>query len=219
LQIQTDNEQNESKASIELEQVSRFADNDHHEHYPAPSTPQLKQVGRLLDDGDCQEQTNCSTENCQEQTNCSTEKESGEHDGESKSVEITCENLNAESITQQTKSEATLVQKEEEEFADASKCESVVSPQLLNVKVLNNSKSNTTSANKVGVRSHKCEIKANRKKMKVSCFTIHSSHNVFVPLFHAVHCLSILYKVIFILCMSDLLNLIFLIQFWYFGLR
>ncbi|KEH31560.1 two-component response regulator-APRR2-like protein [Medicago truncatula] len=156
LQIQTDNEQNESKASVELEQVLRSSDNDHHEHYPAPSTPQLKQVGRLLDDGDCQEQTNCSTE-----------KESGEHDGESKSVEITCENLNAESITQQTKSEATLVQKEEEEFADASKCESVVSPQLPNVKVLNNSESNTTSANKVVVRSHKCEIKANRKKMKV----------------------------------------------------
>jgi len=201
LQIQTDNEHNESKASIELEQVLRSSENDHHEHYPAPSTPQLKQVGRLLDDGDCQDQTNCSTE-----------KESGEPDGESKSVETTCENLNAESTTQQRKSEATLVQKEEEEFADASKCESVVSPQLPNVKVLNNSESNTKSANKVGVRSHKCEIKANRKKMKVSCFTIHSSHNVLVPLFHTVHCLSILlYKVIFILCMSDLLNLIFLI--------
>ncbi|WJX89335.1 Two-component response regulator-like [Trifolium repens] len=155
LQLQTDNEQHESRASVELEKVSQFSDEDL-EHYPAPSTPQLKQVEILLDDGDCQEQTNCSTE-----------KESGEHDGESKFVETTCENMNAESTPQQRKSEVTLVQKEAEEFADASKCESVVSPHPQNEKVLNNSESNTTSANKVGVRSHKCEIKANRKKMKV----------------------------------------------------
>ncbi|CAK8562624.1 unnamed protein product [Lathyrus sativus] len=225
LQLQTDNEQHESRASVELEKESRFSDNDP-EHYPAPSTPQLKQVERLLDDGDCQEQTNCSTEKesgehdgeskfvettCenlnaesirQEQTNCSTEKESGERDGESNSVETTVENLNfestrqeqincstekesvehdeesksvenicekliAESTPQQKKSEFTLVQKEEEDFMDTSKCESVVSPHPQNVKALTNSESNTTSANKAGVRNNKCEIKANRKKMKV----------------------------------------------------
>jgi hypothetical protein len=184
LQLQTDNEQHESRASVELEKVSQFSDEDL-EHYPAPSTPQLKQVERLLDDGDCQEQTNCSTE-----------KESGEHDGESKFVETTCENMNAESTPQQRKSEVTLVQKEAEEFADASKCESVVSPHPQNEKVFNNSESNTTSANKVGVRSHKCEIKANRKKMKVSCcVTIHFSHHFPVPL------------------------TVFPSPFWYFGLR
>ncbi|XP_004508999.1 two-component response regulator-like APRR2 isoform X1 [Cicer arietinum] len=154
LQLQTNNEQHESRASIELEKVSRFGDNDR-EHYPAPSTPQLKQAERLLDDGDCQEQTNCSTE-----------KESGEHDGESKFIETTCENLNAESTPRQTKSEITLVHKEED-FTDASKYESVVFRHPQNLKVLKNSDSNTTSANKVGVRNHKCEIKANRKKMKV----------------------------------------------------
>lgn len=157
LQLQTNNEQHESRASIELEKVSRFGDNDR-EHYPAPSTPQLKQAERLLDDGDCQEQTNCSTE-----------KESGEHDGESKFIETTCENLNAESTPRQTKSEITLVHKEED-FTDASKYESVVFRHPQNLKVLKNSDSNTTSANKVGVRNHKCEIKANRKKMKVSFF-------------------------------------------------
>ncbi|XP_058764969.1 two-component response regulator-like APRR2 isoform X2 [Vicia villosa] len=222
LQLQTDNEQHESSASVELEKVSGFSDNDP-EHYPAPSTPQLKQLERLLDDGDCQEQTNCSMDkesgehdgesksvettcenlnaesirqdqtNCsmekesgehdeesksveitcenlnaestrQEQTNCPTDKESGEHDGESKSVEITCKNLNAESTR---KSEVTLVQNEEEDFMDTSKCESVVTPHPQTVKVLTNTESNTTSANKVGIRNHKCEIKANRKKMKV----------------------------------------------------
>ncbi|KAL5064183.1 hypothetical protein RYX36_025920 [Vicia faba] len=221
LQLQTDNGQHDSRALVELENVSRFSDN---EHYPAPSTPQLKQVERLLDDGDCQEQTNCSTEKqsgehdgesksveticenfnaksiCQEQTNCSTEKgehdeelksvettcenliaettrqeqtnwstqkESGEHDGESKSVETTCENLNAENTPQRRKSEITLVQKEEEDFMDTSKCESVVSPHPQNVKVLTNSESNTTSTKKMAIRNHKCELKANRKKMKV----------------------------------------------------
>ncbi|CAI8609462.1 unnamed protein product [Vicia faba] len=154
LQLQTDNGQHDSRALVELENVSRFSDN---EHYPAPSTPQLKQVERLLDDGDCQEQTNCSTE----------KQKSGEHDGESKSVETTCENLNAENTPQQRKSEITLVQKEEEDFMDTSKCESVVSPHPQNVKVVTNSESNTTSTKKMAIRNHKCELKANRKKMKV----------------------------------------------------
>ncbi len=55
-------------------------DNEHSagsDKYPAPSTPQLKQGARLLDDGDCHDQTNCSTE-----------KENGEQDGESKSSKL-----------------------------------------------------------------------------------------------------------------------------------
>ncbi|KAL1200670.1 Two-component response regulator-like APRR2 [Cardamine amara subsp. amara] len=53
---------------------------------PAPSTPQLKQISRLLD-GDCQEHINCSMEN----VNSSTEKENMEDQdiGESKSVDNT----------------------------------------------------------------------------------------------------------------------------------
>ncbi|NMR88910.1 hypothetical protein HKB06_24530, partial [Vibrio parahaemolyticus] len=80
LQLQTDIGQDKSRISIDLENVSRFSDIDHEQSavcdkYPAPSTPQLKQGTRLLDDGDCHDQTNCSTE-----------KESVEHDGECKSV-------------------------------------------------------------------------------------------------------------------------------------
>ncbi|KAJ1428928.1 Signal transduction response regulator, receiver domain [Sesbania bispinosa] len=160
LQLQTDNMQHENEVSNDEEKVSGFIDNDH-EQYPAPSTPQLKQGARLLHDGDCQEQTNCSTE-----------KESGEHDGESKSVETTCGNLNAEteSTPQQRKSESesemTLV-KVEEDFGDASKGDSAVSQHPQNKKVLSNADSNTACPNKVRVHSDKCEIKANRKKMKV----------------------------------------------------
>ncbi|XP_057415613.1 two-component response regulator-like APRR2 isoform X1 [Lotus japonicus] len=155
LERQTDQEQHEGRVSIDLENVSRITDNNNHEQYPAPSTPQLKQGERLMDDGDCQEQTNCSTE-----------KESGDCDGESKFVETTSGNLNAESIPQQRESEMTPV-KEEENFANASKGVSAVSPHPQNSKVLSNADSKTSSPNKAGVHGDKCEIKANRKKMKV----------------------------------------------------
>ncbi|KAL2322931.1 hypothetical protein Fmac_027310 [Flemingia macrophylla] len=212
LQLQTGNKQHESRVSIDIEKVSRFTDNDHEQSpgsdkYPAPSTPQLRQGIRLLNDGDCQEQTNSSTEkesgehegesksvettcgneksngqlrqlrqgtrlledgDCQEQTNCSTEKECGEHDGESKSVETTCGNLNAEteSIPQQRKSEITSA-REEVVLVDASKGESLASPHTQKRKDLGSNDRNSKSPNKVGVHSDSCEIRANRKKMKV----------------------------------------------------
>ena len=161
LQLQRENGQCESRMSIDLENISTFSDNDHEQSagsdkYPAPSTPQLEQGARLLDDGDCQEQTNCSTE-----------KENGEHEGESKSAETSCENLNAESNPQPQKPEKTLI-KEEEEFADGSKGDSAVSLNHHNRKSLSNANDNITP-NEAGVLSDTCEIKANRKKMKVSC--------------------------------------------------
>ncbi|KHN21028.1 Two-component response regulator-like APRR2 [Glycine soja] len=196
LQLQTDDEQHESRVSRDIEKVSRFVDNDHelssgNDKYPAPSTPQLRQGTRLLDDGDCQEQTNCSTG-----------KESGEHEGESKSVETTCGNLNAESTPQQRKSEITLVReevestpqqrkseitlvreevestpqqrkseitlvKEEVDIVDASKGESVASPHTQKRKVLSNTDRNTKALIKVGVHSDSCEIRGNQKKIKV----------------------------------------------------
>ncbi|XP_039015164.1 two-component response regulator-like APRR2 isoform X2 [Hibiscus syriacus] len=60
--------------------------NDHeplarNDKYPAPSTPQLEQGGRLLDDRDCHDHTNYSEE-----------KENGEQDGKAKSVETTSGN-------------------------------------------------------------------------------------------------------------------------------
>ncbi|XP_061343943.1 two-component response regulator-like APRR2 [Gastrolobium bilobum] len=159
LQLLTDKGQHESTISIDLENVSRFSDNVHEQSagsdkYPAPSTPQLKQAARLLDDGDCHEQTNCSTE-----------KESGEHDGESKSAETSCENLNAESSLQPRKPEKTMI-KEEEDFANVSKGENAVSLNPHNRKFLSNADGNT-SPNKGGVLNESREIKANRKKMKV----------------------------------------------------
>ncbi|KAK7252724.1 hypothetical protein RIF29_36889 [Crotalaria pallida] len=164
LQLQTENEQHESKILVDVDNVSKLSDNDHELHsggdkYPAPSTPQLKQGERLLDDGDCHDQPNCSTE-----------KESGEHDGDSKSVDTSCDNLNTESTTPPGKPEKTLI-KGEEDFAVVYKGESAVSLNPHNRKFLSKARGNTTSPNKAGVQIVSCEIKANRKKMKVDWTT------------------------------------------------
>ncbi|CAL0331735.1 unnamed protein product [Lupinus luteus] len=159
LQLQTENGQHESKMLIDVDNMSKLSYSDH-EHstgsdkYPAPSTPQLKQGEQLHDGGDCQDQTNCSTE-----------KESGEHDGDSKSVDTSCENLNTESTTQPIKPEKTLI-KGEEDYADGCKGEIAVSLNPNNRKFLSKAGGNSTSSNKASVRDS-CVIKANRKKMKV----------------------------------------------------
>ncbi|KAL2348247.1 hypothetical protein Fmac_002247 [Flemingia macrophylla] len=159
LQHQADSGQNKSVKPIDLENVSRFSDNDNEQSpgcdkYPAPSTPQLKQGARLLDDGDCHEQTNCSTE-----------KESGEHDGECKSVETSFDNLNAESSPQPREPEKALI-KEEEEFPNVSKGERAV-PQNPHIKKFPKNADCNTSPDKMGVLHDSCETKANRKKIKV----------------------------------------------------
>ncbi|KAF7810019.1 two-component response regulator-like APRR2 [Senna tora] len=161
LNLQTHSEKHESRISIDLEKVSRFSDNDHEvsagsDKYPAPSTPQLKRSARLLDDGDCQEQTNCSTE-----------KESGDHDGESKSVDTTCGVLNAEGTCQPIKPEKPL-KMEEENFANDPKSVNIAgSPHLHDGKVLSNIDDSTASPNKTGILSDSCRMKTNRKKIKV----------------------------------------------------
>ncbi|OIW10317.1 hypothetical protein TanjilG_28068 [Lupinus angustifolius] len=162
LDLEKDSRQNETIMSIDSEKVSGLTDNDPEkspgsDKYPAPSTPLLKQGTRLLDDGDCQELINCSTE-----------KESSEHDGEPKSVETTCGNLSAESTSLQRESEKTRV-KEEEDFANRTKGESAnaVSSHPQNIKIQSKTDGNRKSLKRVGALSNSCETKANRKKMKV----------------------------------------------------
>ncbi|KAI4315157.1 hypothetical protein L6164_027999 [Bauhinia variegata] len=160
LKLQMDNGQQENGVSIDLGKVSRSTDNDldqsvGSDKFPAPSTPQLNQGARLLDDGDCQEQTNCSTE-----------KENGEHEGKSKSVETTRETLCGDGILPPNKPEKT--SKEEEDFVDdGSKKENTVSPHPTNKMLLGNIDGGTASPNKAGVRDDPCDTKSNRKKTKV----------------------------------------------------
>lgn len=119
LHVKLEKEEPDEKVSMEIEDLSETQENDHEQSagsdkYPAPSTPQLKQGARLLDDGDCQDQTNCSAE-----------KESGEQDGESKSVETTCGDSVAEvtHLIDPPEMAGTSRVKEEEDFAGGSKNE------------------------------------------------------------------------------------------------
>ncbi|KAJ4959587.1 hypothetical protein NE237_026698 [Protea cynaroides] len=86
LQLQVETMNPESENLLEMESQAHVHKYDHEhsaasDRFPAPSTPQLKQGGRLLDDGDCREQPNSAME-----------KESGDQEMESKSVDITYSN-------------------------------------------------------------------------------------------------------------------------------
>lgn len=148
LQLRLENGKN-GIVSTERKELSPYLEHEQ-EHsagsdkYPAPSTPQLNHGARLLDDGDCQDQTNCSTE-----------KECGEQNGECKSVETTCGNSVAESTPLVEKPEMVRmnVVKEEHDSADGS--------ILKNVG--NDSSENLSKASAL----NSCPSKSNRKKMKV----------------------------------------------------
>lgn len=161
LQLQLENGEPDNKISVETENVSLVHENDQHsvgsDKYPAPSTPQLKQGARLLDNGDCQDQTNCSTE-----------KESGEQDGESKSVETTCGDSIAEGTLQESKPQIpgkNLI-KEEEDSADGFKSERKASPHRHNRESNSNIDGGGGLESKPSV-NNSSGARANRKKMKV----------------------------------------------------
>lgn len=163
LQLQMENEEPRNESSAETLNVSNVHENDHMQSagtdkYPAPSTPQLKQGGRSLDDGDCLDQTNCSTE-----------KESGEQDGESKSVETTCGTSVAE-VTAQVSPPQGLgesVIKEEDDSADGCKSESNMSPHPQNKDSLSEFVGDARNPRKASGVHSPCGTRANRKKMKV----------------------------------------------------
>ncbi|KAL8150571.1 hypothetical protein V2J09_020379 [Rumex salicifolius] len=75
LEIQ-DVEMQDSAMEMLQSEKDQILNND---KFPAPSTPQLKHGGRLVDEMDYQDQANSSIE-----------KENGDHDGDSKFVETTC---------------------------------------------------------------------------------------------------------------------------------
>ncbi|KAI6707487.1 hypothetical protein NL676_010449 [Syzygium grande] len=162
LQLPVKNEEQNNDESVETRKVSVHETDQEmsaaSDKYPAPSTPQLKQGTRLLDDGDCQDQTNCMVE-----------KESGEQDGESKFVETTCDDSMSENL-QEAKGGQRVREdlvKEEDDSADNSKCERMISPLPENKdrsRDLHGCNDNLSKAsnlrNSVGTRG-------NRKKMKV----------------------------------------------------
>ncbi|MBA0576351.1 hypothetical protein Golob_024800 [Gossypium lobatum] len=150
-----------------IEDASMIHENDHepsgvNNKYPAPSTPQLQQGGRLTVNGDCQEHTNCSME-----------KESGEPDGESKSVETTSGHTIAEVIApvgQHQKPRETMV-KEEADSVDGAKGERTVDSHPQDRVNSEDSRAGAEKPNTVSGLHSSRPNKANRKKLKVDWTT------------------------------------------------
>ncbi|KAK8341693.1 hypothetical protein V6Z11_A08G185800 [Gossypium hirsutum] len=150
-----------------IEDASMIYEKDHepsavNNKYPAPSTPQLQQGGRLIVNGDCQEHTNCSME-----------KESGEPDGESKSVETTSGHTIAEVIAlvgQHQKPRETIVT-EEADSIDGAKGERTVDSHPQDRVHSEDSCAGADKPNAVSGLHSSRPNKANRKKLKVDWTT------------------------------------------------
>ncbi|KAH7578604.1 hypothetical protein JRO89_XS01G0403900 [Xanthoceras sorbifolium] len=161
LQLENGESKKANSGNIENGSEACAIDNEQSEgsdKYPAPSTPQLKQGVRLLDDADCQDNTNCSTE-----------KESVEQDGESKFVETTCDNSIPEGTLQESQPQRpgkTLV-KEEHDSTDGSKSECNKYLHLHDKEGLNGSDGAAENPSKASGLHRACGNKASRKKMKV----------------------------------------------------
>ncbi|KAK4789262.1 hypothetical protein SAY86_020581 [Trapa natans] len=146
LQLKLENGEVNEASSAETENVSAV-----HQ----PSTPQLTQGAHFRDDGDC----------FQEQTNRSTEKDNCEQDGESKSVETTCNNSTAV-IHHEDRTGILSVKDEGDSGDNNSKSEGSISP-LSRAKDdchgIQDCANNTIKSS--GLQNS--NAKANRKKMKV----------------------------------------------------
>ncbi|KAF8412519.1 hypothetical protein HHK36_000487 [Tetracentron sinense] len=160
LQLQLETGESENSRLVETENVDRAHEPDHEQSvvsdkFSAPSTPQLKQGGRLLDDGDCQDQPNCSIE-----------KESGEQEEESKSVETTCNNSHLEVTVKVdlSKRPEEAVIKEEDDLTNGSKTGRNRSRHLQNEDGVRVEAGNLT---KVSPPPNLGGTRSSRKKMKL----------------------------------------------------
>lgn len=161
LQLKVETEEPKNENLEKIENASPAHENDHDQSpgsdkYPAPSTPQLKQGARLLDDGDCQDHTTCSTE-----------KESGEQEGESKSVETTCAMTEVTLQVVHPHSSCDTVIKEEDDLADGVKSEKNISSYPQNKDSLNNLDGHAENPIKASSLHNSYGTRVNRKKMKV----------------------------------------------------
>ncbi|XP_043808609.1 two-component response regulator-like APRR2 isoform X8 [Manihot esculenta] len=157
LQIKVETEEAKNESLERIENGSPAQENEHEQSsgsdkYPAPSTPQLKQGARLLDDGDCQDHTNCSAEK--------------ESEGESKSVENTCAMTEVTLQVNHPQSLSETLIKEEDDLADCVKCENNVSNSPQNKGNLNNPDGNAQTPDKASGLHNSYGTRVIRKKMK-----------------------------------------------------
>ncbi|XP_043808605.1 two-component response regulator-like APRR2 isoform X3 [Manihot esculenta] len=171
LQIKVETEEAKNESLERIENGSPAQENEHEQSsgsdkYPAPSTPQLKQGARLLDDGDCQDHTNCSAEK--------------ESEGESKSVENTCAMTEVTLQVNHPQSLSETLIKEEDDLADCVKCENNVSNSPQNKGNLNNPDGNAQTPDKASGLHNSYGTRVIRKKMKVKVDWTAELHKKFV---------------------------------------
>lgn len=126
--------------------------------YPAPSTPQLKQGVRSVDDADCHDHTIFSTD-----------LDSGEHDGDTKSVETTYNNSLAENTVQicPPGQQGEIILKEENVSSPHQKMEADIATSSQSNDCPDNSISHSAEPSKASDPHSSSGTKSNKKKMKV----------------------------------------------------
>lgn len=141
-------------------QANNIKQPEGNDKYPAPSTPQLKQGARLLDDNDCHENADCSTEK-------------DDIDAETKFVETTNNNMIVEVklLEEENHSPAEIIVKDEKDGSDSLKTECCGTYPNSNdkdsCKDSNNNVVIAENPSKVSGLHNSSGNKANRKKMKV----------------------------------------------------
>lgn len=125
--------------------------------FPAPSTPQLEQGGRFLDDGEYQEQPNNSPV-----------KDSGEIDGETKFVNTTISDSDAMMEMDPPQPTAEMAIKEEDDdHHDGSKDRNYSLSKPHDKEDATDLVANNGNSNKESASQNLCKAKGNKKKAKV----------------------------------------------------
>ncbi|MQM03826.1 hypothetical protein Taro_036615 [Colocasia esculenta] len=139
LQLQPDSGATELKDYQDYSSMVDAAEVDgqrHDEHvdslpidkFPAPSTPQLEQSSRSLDDRDCQDQLNCSIDESKDHVNDLIEEQTRLCASESKSVDNTCNNSTGEICKEEPSTPADFVMEDEIDSAYGSKTDERAPP-------------------------------------------------------------------------------------------
>ncbi|XAR70595.1 hypothetical protein NMG60_11027500 [Bertholletia excelsa] len=151
-----------SMLHLKLENGESKSDISEESEHVSPN-PTIKARSKVMDDGDCQDQT-MDDGDCQDHTNCSAEKECGDQDGESKSVENTYNALAAESTLPQILENNDI--KADDEATDGCKGESNKCSSPQNKNGPSDLGDDAGIPCKASGIQNPCGNKANRKKMK-----------------------------------------------------
>ncbi|XP_010269955.1 PREDICTED: two-component response regulator-like APRR2 isoform X4 [Nelumbo nucifera] len=162
IQLQLETTKVEQKNILEAENEIQVHKKGHEQsvatdRFPAPSTPQLKQGERLLDDGECHDQSNFLLE------------KEIEDQGDPKFVETTCNNTVVEITVKAEPSprceEGGIM--EEDDSTDGSKTGNRISSPPQDKGSAEDSRIDAGNSKKASLIPNSCRTNINKKKMKV----------------------------------------------------